>query len=626
MSAVLAVLSRTGETVDSDVLAAMAAARSCRSVDGQDSWVLSSVGLLHQHFWVTPEEKGERQPILDPSGKIVLAADVRLDNRTELSRLLGYSVATEYSDAELILRAYLEWGTACAGHLQGDFAFVIWDGRLQQLFAAVDVLAARALVYYLTDRVAIFASEAVQVLAHPNVNLAFNEGRVAEFIVNCWDNLEETFFQDVFYLPAGHCMTVTADSMQRWRYTAIRVDQRIRYRGDAEYAEHYLSLLEECNWSRLRSTGPIAVSLSGGLDSTALAAIAARQLARGATAQSTLVSYTYGFEEFASCDERKYVRPVADQYNIDAHDVPCDDCWTLANWEDWPFDREFVLSDPYVLLQIALIREAAAGKCKVVLGGYYGDVLFTGGHYWLLGLLRELRLPTLAKFMMEGKGKFRWKKSLGDFGIRRLLPTSVRRAYRSFIPRKAELATSGIHPELIRRTDLEQRLASYHWWERWDRDEDSQRFHSLMLGVFSHGAASTRWMYHQHGLELETPYWDRRLIEFVMALPADQLGRPTGNRWVHRNAMNGLLPSQILERTDKTTFAPLFHRGFVEERPLHVREMLRKSRVADREWIRRDWLTHHLVHFPRQAGDLMQLWTSMCLEGWLVQHSRFSDL
>ena len=109
----------------------MLAAESNPHNDGKDVWLKDTIAMGHRHFWVTPEEVGERHPLVSEQGGCVIVSNARLDNRDELVRTLGANVGS--SDAQLILEAYMRWGEDCPGHLLGDFAFILWDPAKQQL-------------------------------------------------------------------------------------------------------------------------------------------------------------------------------------------------------------------------------------------------------------------------------------------------------------------------------------------------------------------------------------------------------------------------------------------------------------------------------------------------------------
>ncbi len=621
MSGILAVVHLDGAPVERAVVEHILAASRHRGPDGQEVWLGDGVALAHQHFWLTPEEVGERQPLFDGPAQCALVCDARLDNRTELLASLGDWIQQDRSptDAQLILWAYRKWGTACVERLLGDFAVAIWDRRQRQLFVTRDPLGVRDLCYCVQGRLVLVASEIDQLLAHPAVQPRLNEESVADMLAVVGEEHEATFYQGICFLPPAHCLAITANGVRKWRYWDVNPEQRIRYRSDQDYAEHYSVLLAGAIRCRLRTIGPVGVSLSGGLDSTALAALTAALLPQSGLDQPQLCSFSYVFDELVSCDERRYIEPVVKRSEIAATYIPCDDRWTLRNLEAWPVERATVLRDPYAWLPEAVMEAAEAAGCRVLLAGYYGDVLFTGGAYWALDMVREGRLGALARLLWDHRGAVRWQRDMLDCGLRPLIPRRAARAYRRLRPRPAAPQNPALHPDFVRRTRLVERIEARQRWNDFPRPGQWPRYRSLMHGWFAAGVAATRKAYNRHGLELVMPYWDRRLVEFMMALPADQLARPGWDRWLHRQALKGWLPEAVLARRERTSFLPLFQRGMERERAA-VEALMTEPQIVARSMIRPDYLAAALADGTLTRRTEHWFWLCCCLELWLRRH------
>ncbi len=617
MSAILAVFHRQGKPVEQPLVEAMLAATPERAVDGQSMWLQSAVALAHQHFWVTPEEQGERQPLVSADGHLVLSCDARLDNRPALAAALGLpdTEGRSMSDAALILAAYRRWGVHCVQHLLGDFGFALWDATQQHLFVACDALGARSLCYHLDDGRAVVASELLAILAHPEVEPRMNEAKVAEFLVGAEDEQEESFYEGIRYCPPGHCLLISADAERKWRYWDVDPQRRIRCRSDGEYAEQYLELLKEAVRCRLRCSGPVAISMSGGLDSTSLAALSAPMLA-----PRRLKTFSYAFDALKSCDEREYIRPVVEQYGLDATYIPCDDKWTLRDLPQWPSERDYLWSDAYAWLPRSVMAAAQATGCRLLLGGYFGDTLFEGGAFWALDMLRERRWGQLGRMLVRAPRSIDWRADLLQNGLRQLLPQQIAQAYRRLRPRRTESLHPGLHPHLAQRTRLDQRINADQAWRRFRAPGFGARYRSLTPNVFPQGRAAVRRVYNRYGLEPENPYYDRRLVEFVLAVPADQSGRPGWDRWVHRKAMRGILPEEVRLRRTKTNFDSLVEIGLRQRERETVRALLQQPQIVAREMIRADWLQEAQRDLAAGVGDWLPLWLSLSLELWLSRY------
>ena len=625
MSGLVALFNRTGAPVDPAVMQAMLAASPHRAIDGQDSWISGPVALAHQHFWITPEEVGEKQPLVADglaSSRLVVTFDGRLDNRQELLRALKLEIGPNgcVSDAALVLRAYARWGMSCAKRLLGDFAFALWDPTAQRLFLARDSLGGRELYYYLTDVCCVAASEIKQILAHPAVPRRMNEGKVAEYLAGVWHDLEETFFDGVQSCPPAQWITVLPQTLVQGRYWDVDLAARIRYRRDAEYAKHFRSLANAAVQDRLRTIGPVGISLSGGLDSTTVAALAAPLLPQSAAHQTKLRSFSYVFDEFAECDERAFIDPVAQRYELETHYIPSDHRWTLRDVENWPESPDAPIGDAYVLLFLSVLQAARDSGCRLLLNGHFGDALFAGGRYWAADQMRDLRLGALAKSMTRAGHRHQWRRDLGVLGLWQLMPEALRSAYRRRQPRAIEEAYPGIHPDLVRRAGLAARLDPNRARPAKVAPDRWQRYRSLLSNGWAHGISLVREFTHRNGLEIAMPLWDRRLLEFVLAVPADQLGRPQQTRWVLRAAMTGLLPEAVRLRPGKTTFHPLFVVGLLRRERTTVERLLADPQIVRCGWVRPEWLQSELAAGENWSRNGYALWQALSLEMWLQRH------
>ena len=621
MSGIVGIFNQDGQTPSPSLLRRMLDARPERGPDGADCWSAAGIGLGRRHFWLTPEEWGERQPLL--AGELALAADARLDNRPELGRSLGLDAAqlAATSDSGLILAAYRRWGTDGPGRLLGDYAFLLWDGGRGELFAARDPLGARGLSYTRTaGRAFVFASDVAHLLAHPDVQPALNESRVAAYLADALCPPEETFFDGIHHLAPGHALVVSAEGERLWKHWEIDPAHSVRYRDEQSYADHYLELLTEAVECRLRVLGPVAVSLSGGLDSTTIAALAAPVIATG-DANGRLRSYSYAFDELVSCDERRYIAPVVERYGLDATYLPCDDKWTLKDIDNWPTTPDYVLSDSFAWLPDAVMTVAGGDDCRVLLGGYFGDTLMTGEHYWALDMMRGGRFGLLARTVADHRAAINWRAGFVEFGFRRLIPEDLRRLYRRRLkPRSIEKPWPGIHDDLISKTDLRDRLTPPLAPENMRVPGFWQRYQSLTHVAFSQGAAAVRYQYNRRGLELLLPYLDRRLVEFVMAVPAYVLGRPGDGRKLHRQAMAGRLPEEVRLRRDPTSFAPLLVKGVADKEVATIRRVMTDAEVVRRGYIRGDWLEKQLHTGYEPSAESRLLLKAIYLELWLRRH------
>ncbi len=592
------------------------------SQDGYKLWSSDDTAVACQYFWVDQADRMDPQPLVDSSRRCVLSADARIDNHDELATQLGLTAADLHltSDARMILLSYLKWGPACVEYLRGDFVFIILDIDEHSIFIARDPLGTRSLAYYRNDKLFIAASEINQIISHPEVPVKINENRIAEYLVNDFHNQEDTYYSNIHYLPPGSCLHLKPTGCKTWSYWQIDPERRIRYRNDDQYAEHFLELLQQAVNARLRSTGTIAVSMSGGLDSSSVAALTSQYFSNSSPTQSQLPVFSYSFQEFPSLDEFRYIQPMQQKFNLQYHPVNCDQTWTLNGYPgSWPVDIGYPLGDAYALLPENLAKTAGQAGVRLLLSGYYGDVLFEGGWYWASSLLQGMHLGTLFQQIRHFKSRVVWKRDIWDHGIRPFIPNRIRRIYRAARPRPDVKIGFAVNPEFLKKSPISRLEQDSQGRAIFPAPGMSSRFQSLTLNLFSQGAAATRKLYLRNGIELETPYWDRSLVEFVMAVPADQLHRPEKDRYLFRNAMKGILPSEVVNRRDKTNFFPLFEKGLLEKEVETVRKILQHPQILERQYINADWHARTLAGLPGTIVQDPQIWSCICLEIWLQE-------
>jgi len=253
----------------------MSATMAHRGPDGEEKWIEGPVGLACQMFRVTPESEKETQPLVDSTGA-VLVFDGRLDNRDELLTSLkdSYQVSSASPDAALVLASYEVFGDKFPERLLGDFALGLFDPHRQQVVLARDAIGIRPLYYHRVRNTFLFASEIKAILAHPDVSPRPNDNTLADFFLANVRDPEMTFFEGISSLPPGHMALLTPQVFTKRRYWDFDPASQVRLSSFDEYAGAFRHLFEQAVRRRLRSAHPVAVSVSGGLDSSSILCVA----------------------------------------------------------------------------------------------------------------------------------------------------------------------------------------------------------------------------------------------------------------------------------------------------------------------------------------------------------------
>ena len=398
MSGLAAIVHFDGSRVDARIVQEMTGAVAHRGPDGGREWIKDSVGLGHRILRTTPEDAREHQPLCDESGQVCLTFDGRVDNREELARCLNAEGARlrEDTDSELVLKAYLQWGEGAPLRILGDFAFAIWDGRLRALFCARDVFGIRPLNYYWGGNFVLIASELHQLLCDRRVKPVPNEGMVAEFLAGEPRSLEETLWEGILRLPPAHFMWVRAGGLEKRRYWDFDLSREVRYGSDEEYAEHFLELLREAVRCRLRSSGPVAAQLSGGLDSSSVC-VMAKELLREQGRAESLETYSLVFPGM-SCDESEYIQATAQQAGLRSHCFPPVEVGAGYFREQTRLYRDFPGWPNGGAMTFLPMRDVLGkGGVRVLLTGAGGNQCVEGSSYILSELRSEGKFVELVR-------------------------------------------------------------------------------------------------------------------------------------------------------------------------------------------------------------------------------------
>lgn len=593
MSGFVGLWQRDGRPVEPALLDALTESLRFRGPDGLATWHRGSVGLGHARFVTHVQRDAEPQP-LALGDRYRIAGDIRLDAREELIAALCQSEGGEESrhasDAALVLRAYRAWGDECLARLHGDFSFAIRDEHEQRLFCARDRFGVRPFFYAALPGAFLCGNTLDALRRHPGVGEALDEQALADFLV-CGFPLDPalSFYRDIRRLPAAHCLTVTASAMRIERYWTLPHEPALRHRRADDYVGHFGEVLSRAVADRT-GCGPVGLSLSGGLDSGAIAAAAAGKLGRRAAAPPALAfcsGWTCAFDD----PEPAAAARTAAALGIALEILEAPDCVPLGRprgaWlepepsGDYYFHAQFVAS---------LARMSAA--TRVNLDGQGGDEIFAGetvrGEAGREPLAR-LALDTLRTWATIGRPAFgmrpkprasqkvppyldaQWRRSLG-----------LAERLRTMGPHASAAAAPGRRPTA--RARLERRT--------WGPYLES--FDAGFTGV----AIETRW-----------PYLDERVVRFALSLPPLPW---CVDKYLLRRSLRPILPRAITARP-KSPLAGDPLESFVAREPRWAASAPPDSALGgrvDREAWQKAWRA------PRPDGTLWQLARPLALAQW----------
>ncbi|MFZ0844431.1 MAG: asparagine synthase-related protein [Pseudolabrys sp.] len=548
----------------------MLAAQEMYGPDALGEWSEGGVAIGRRLMRLLPEDKFDRQPLSGGGGKYVLVADVRLDNRDELAAKLNIpdAKARELCDAAILLAAFEHWDNACFDHLIGDYAFALWDKDRRRLLLARDPLGTQPVHYHRGRGFVAFASMPKGLLALPGVPYAPDEERMAEFLVLMPEFGSPTFFQGIERVEPGHVVTITETGLtarRHWEPTR----QTIKLASADEYAEALRHHLDEAVRCRLRGANNIGAHLSGGFDSGAVTATAARLLApSGGKVFAFTAVPREGYDGPAPrnrfVDEGPHAAATAALYpNIEHVLIRSEQRSPLDD-----LDRAFLLSDQPTLNACNLgwmysINDAARErKVSIMLTGQMGNMTISyDGVHLLPELIRSgrwLRWWREARAIV-GPGRMRWRGALVQ-SFCPWMPVAIW----NWLNRVANdssydvLDYTAIRPDRLINLGLPKRARernldlSYRPW----KDGVAMRLWVLRRGDFGtyHKAIRGGWR-----IDMRDPTADRRLVEFCLAVPTEQFLHDGQVKALPRRAFSSRLPKLVLDEKRKGLQAADWH-------------------------------------------------------------------
>lgn len=535
MSGIVGIFHHDGVPVDCALIQVLTRLLEFRGPDGWDVWCDGAVGLGHTLLRTTNECPHERQPAgLD--GRFWITADARLDSRLDLIRELERAerlVPDPVSDAELILYAYAVWGAECVGHLRGDFSFAIWDRIQKKLFCARDHFGIRPFYYSEIGPVFLFSNTLNCLRAHPEVSDDLDEGAIGDFLLfglNC-DNAT-TVFRQIRRLPPAHALSVSTEGIRLTCYWSPPTDGRIRYDRAEEYVEHFQTLLQEAVADRMR-TDRVGILLSGGLDSSSVAAVAG-ELRAGSAGTKELLAYTTIHDSLVQDSDCIHAYQVAEYLRIPIHCVSVDHLRPFERWDDPEVNWPEPVDDPFLADLFEQFGRIAV-DCRVALSGEGSDNLMYF-QFW----------PYVKDLLRTGN----WKRAavILPLYLRRrssLLPGVRRRIQGLFSkePAVPELPR-WFAADFARRVDLEARFKEWT-----NLPPVTPRHRTLPDAHASLSLPQWTQLFEQENsgvtrcpVEVCHPFLDLRIVNYLLSLPPLPF---IYDKTLLREAMKGRLPENI---------------------------------------------------------------------------------
>lgn len=553
----------------------MAKALRHRGPDGETVWINphNTTGFGHRRLCIIDLSEAGRQPMhyLD---RYTIIHNGEVYNYIELREELknhGYSFRSQ-TDTEVIVAAYDRWKDECVDHFDGMFAFAVWDEKEQELFAARDRFGEKPFFYYLDNERFLFASEmkalwAAGVPRQPNLKMIFN------FItIGYVDNPAqpgETFFEHIHKLPAATCLKFRPHTHELLleKYWDIDPAEQEKNISDSEAIETFDELFRDSVKRRLRSDVTIGTSLSGGLDSSSVAAMISELRAIDYIPQAFTAVFP-GFEK----DEQSYARQVAEATGAKQFTISISVDELINDWEKLLYHQEEPFDSASLYAQYKVFELAQQHGAKVLLDGQGADEVLGGYHKYYKWYWQEL---------------FHQRKLLRSGELKAARVNGVRE---TFGPRNIVAA---LFPDLasvvLEHRYLLKALKHEDLAQDFTRLQSGEAYYStpalfnlngaLHFSTCTHGLeellryADRNSM--AHGREVRLPFLSHELVEFIFSLPSAYKIRKGWTKWILRETMQKRLPANIAWRKDKVGFEPP-QKDWMQDKKMQ--EMIRESK------------------------------------------------
>ncbi len=538
MSGFVCILHRDGTPIERALLRSLTDFLSYRGPDARESWIDGSIGMGHALLRTTHESKSERQPACI-EGRYWIVADARLDTREQLIAELHRvkrDVQANAPDCELILQAYAAWGTGCIDRLTGDFSFAVWDAGHKQLFCARDHFGIKPFYHAQRGDIFLFSNTLNCIRLHPHISGELNDAAIGDFLLFGLNyNNATTSFRDIQRLPPGHSLTASSRGLQIKRYWTPPTDGRIRYSSPEEYVENFQSILEKAVADRLR-TDRAGILLSGGLDSSSVAAVAKEVAGRKARG-SKIRGYTYVYESLIPDREGDYAREVGEFLGIPVQFVAMDEAQLFERGDETELSSPEPLENPFLAAISDTYRDIST-ECRVLFSGEGNDNLMDFQMWPYVG---DLRRRGEWRRLLTEVGNYLWIRPFPWRGIRaRVLRLAGKDPDQPIFP-------DWLAPEFSRRANLPDR-----WKEQAEllKSGAAHPIHprghgSLALPEWTHLFEQEDPGAIGYPVETRYPFLDLRMVNYLLAIPPFPW---FFQKTLLREAMAGRLPERVRTR------------------------------------------------------------------------------
>jgi asparagine synthase (glutamine-hydrolysing) len=611
----------TASAADASTIRRMMETIAHRGPDDRDFYSDPFATLGHLRLSIVDLSTGH-QPMFNEDANLLVVYNGEIYNHASLRPALEQAghVYKSHSDTEAILHSYEEFGPDCVTHFRGMFAFAIWDRAKQRLFCARDRLGIKPLYYYYDGRLFAFASEIKALLAHPGISARFETKLLEEYLAFGYTSGEGTLFRDIKKLMPGHHLTLNAEGgapviTQYWH---IPTEKHAVERSDAEWIRATRELLEESVRLRLMADVPLGMFLSGGVDSSAIAALMQRMVS------DPVKTFAVGYaeEEFS---ELGYAREVASRIGTDHREVRigCSDFFDSLPELVWHEDEPISWPSSVSLFHVSKL---ASSHVKVVLTGEGSDELFAGYSRYRRQLMSEQHMGIYRHLPEPFR---RWiREQISTSG---LIGADLRRKLRhTVLGRSGDLqslylenfygAFSAANMKTLLKNQADEGVAYAPFMKLFESVPQMPYLERLLYAdqqtYLEELLMKQDRMSMAASIESRVPFLDHKMVEFASQIPVSLKLRGTTGKHILKEAVADLLPRDIIHRT-KMGFPTPLKRWLLDAQCAPIYDFLLEEDGLLSEVIAQEPLRDLLDrHRSRSEDATDRIWNLLNLQLW----------